>query len=278
MPEDRRMTISSSSPLSPDEVARRTFATSRRGYAPDEVRAYLDTLAQSLRGTAEREHDLRRALEDAEHRAANPVLDEETLAASLGQETSRVLKSAHEAAHEMVGKATAEAERLLAEAHAEIAATESRVSEQLADRVAQTDAATAEARRRAEDESAAALDRARSEAEALVDEARVHCRDMVEEAQALRARLVRQVPRGRREPPRSISGRPSRTNFRSRYLRRLQIRRLMLWCWLACSFIPRRAARRSCPLAVHAKRFGWNRLPTCCIWCRQPPRRLRRRR
>jgi DivIVA domain-containing protein len=39
MPEDRRMTISSSSPLSPDEVARRTFATARRGYAPDEVRA-----------------------------------------------------------------------------------------------------------------------------------------------------------------------------------------------------------------------------------------------
>ena len=198
MPEDRRMTISSSSPLSPDEVARRTFATARRGYAPDEVRAYLDTLAQSLRGTAEREHDLRRALEDAEHRAANPVLDEETLAASLGQETSRVLKSAHEAAHEMVGKATAEAERLLAEAHAEIAATESRVSEQLADRVAQTDAATAEARRRAEDESAAALDRARSEAEALVDEARVHCRDMVEEAQALRARVLADLSRRRK--------------------------------------------------------------------------------
>ena len=198
MPEDRRMTISSSSPLSADEVARRTFATTRRGYAPDEVRAYLDTLAQSLRGTAEREHDLRRALEDAEHRAANPVLDEETLAASLGQETSRVLKSAHEAAHEMVGKATAEAERLLAEAHAEIAATEARVSEQLADRVAQTDAATAEARRRAEDGSAAALDRARSEAEALVDEARVHCRDMVEEAQALRARVLADLSRRRK--------------------------------------------------------------------------------
>jgi len=198
MPEDRRMTISSSSTLSPDEVARHTFATTRRGYAPDEVRSYLDTLAQGLRGVADREHELRRALEDAEHRAANPVLDEETLAAAVGQETSRVLRSAHEAANEMVGKATAEAERLLREAHEEIAATEARVSEQLADRVAQTDAATTEARRRAEGESAAALERARGESEALVDEARVHCRDMVEEAQALRARVLADLSRRRK--------------------------------------------------------------------------------
>src|ERR1700691_937377 len=100
MPEDRRMTISSSSQLAPGEVARRTFGTVRRGFAPDEVRAYLDTIAQGLRD--QDEHELRGALEDAEHRAANPVLDEETLDAALGQETSRVLRSAHEAANEMV--------------------------------------------------------------------------------------------------------------------------------------------------------------------------------
>jgi DivIVA domain-containing protein len=198
MPEDRRMAISSSSPLSPDEVARRTFATVRRGFAPDEVRAYLDAIAQGLRTQAERDHELRRALEDAEHRAANPVLDEETLDAALGQETSRVLRSAHEASHEMVAKATAEAERLLAEAREEIAATEAKVSSQLSDRVAQTEATTAELRRRAEEESASALEIARTEAEGLIAQARVECRDMVEEAQGLRARVLADLSKRRK--------------------------------------------------------------------------------
>ena len=57
------------------------------------------------RSTAEQE--LRRALAEAEHRAANPVLDEATLTAALGQETARVLRSAHEAAAELVGRAEA---------------------------------------------------------------------------------------------------------------------------------------------------------------------------
>ena len=47
---------------------------------------------------AEREEALRLLAAEAEHRAANPVLDEATLTASLGQETARVLRSAHDAA------------------------------------------------------------------------------------------------------------------------------------------------------------------------------------
>ena len=72
----------------------------------------------------------------AEHRAANPVLDEATLTAAVGTETARVLHSAHEVAGEMVANAEAEATRLLTECRDEIerlrAQTESRLSEQSA--------------------------------------------------------------------------------------------------------------------------------------------------
>ncbi len=104
------MSISSSSHLAPDDVARHTFGSVRRGFDPDEVRAYLESLAASLRGVAERERQLLEELADAEHRAAHPVLDEATLTAALGTETARVLHSAHEVAAEMVAKAEAEAE------------------------------------------------------------------------------------------------------------------------------------------------------------------------
>src|ERR1700731_3897275 len=105
MPEDHWMTISSSSHLVPDEVARHTFATSRRGFDPDEVRGYLESPAKALRGLAGRGRGFRGDLEAAERGAANPVINEETLTAALGQETARVLHSAHEASNEMLNKA-----------------------------------------------------------------------------------------------------------------------------------------------------------------------------
>ncbi len=55
MPEERLLSISSSSHLTPDDVARHSFGTVRRGFDPNEVRAYLESLAVSLRGVAERE-------------------------------------------------------------------------------------------------------------------------------------------------------------------------------------------------------------------------------
>ena len=137
MPEDHRLSISSSSSLSPDEVARHTFGTLRRGFDPTEVRAYLDHVANALRVAAEREIELRHEVADAEHRAANPVLDEATLTSALGQETARVLQSAHEAAHDMVAKAEAEAANVLAEAQDEIARSGARAEQSLAERTAQ---------------------------------------------------------------------------------------------------------------------------------------------
>ena len=198
MSEDRRVTISSSSPLSPDEVARRTFATARRGYAAEEVRGYLETVAQTLRAASEREQELRQALDDAEERAAHPVIDEETLTEALGRETARVLHSAHEAAAEMVAKAKEESERLLSASAEEIAATEAKVGTQLAERTARAESAATELRRRAQEESAAAVEAARIEVESMLAQARVDCREMVEEAQALRSRVLADLSKRRK--------------------------------------------------------------------------------
>src|SRR5574340_434782 len=112
MPEDRRLTIASTSRLGPDDVARHTFATTRRGFDPAEVRSYLEAVAREIHAAAARERELLDQLKSAEHRAANPVLDEATLTAALGQETARVLRSAHDAAADLLARAEADGARL----------------------------------------------------------------------------------------------------------------------------------------------------------------------
>src|SRR5450759_4459667 len=148
MPEERRMTITSSPHLAPDDVARHTFASVRRGFDPNEVRGYLESIAHGLKGIAEREHQLLAELADAEDRAAHPVLDEPTLTAALGQETARVLHSAHEVAAEMVAKAEDEANRLLTEAREEIEQNRVTTEARLEERTAESEAAANELRER----------------------------------------------------------------------------------------------------------------------------------
>jgi len=95
MPEDRRLTISTSSRLHPDEVARHTFGTARRGFDPAEVRVFLEQIAHEMQAAADREEQWRAAVDEAEHRAAErglglgqafPIgVDEHRWAAEPGQ-------------------------------------------------------------------------------------------------------------------------------------------------------------------------------------------------
>ncbi len=192
------MSISSSSHLTPDDVARHSFGTARRGFDSNEVRAYLESLAVSLRGVAERERQLLDELADAEHRAAHPVLDEATLTAALGTETARVLHSAHEVAAEMVAKAEAEADRLLTEAREEIQQSRTRTEARLAEQSAAIEATANELRVRTEQYAATTQDQAQREADALLEQAREQCRAMVDEAQGLRARVLADLSKRRK--------------------------------------------------------------------------------
>jgi len=197
MPEDR-LTISSSTRLHPDEVARHTFGTTRRGFDPAEVRTYLEAVAREMVAAADREHELRRAVAEAEHRAAHPVLDEATLTASLGQETARVLRSAHDASADLVAKAEAEAARMRSEAQEEADKLRARTEQSAGERTAEADAAANEMRRRSEEEASGRVESAKLEAEAMIAKSREECRAMVQEAQELRARVLADFTRRRR--------------------------------------------------------------------------------
>ena len=192
------MSISSSSHLAPDDVARHSFGSVRRGFDPNEVRAYLESIAAGLRGVAEREHQLLQELADAEHRAAHPVLDEPTLTAALGTETARVLHSAHEVATEMVAKSEAEANRLLTEAREEIQQHRVQTEARLAEQAAESEAAIEQLRDRTNHQVAAGLETARREADELLAESREQCRAMVDEAQGLRSRVLADLSKRRK--------------------------------------------------------------------------------
>lgn len=198
MPEERRVSISPSSHLAPDEVARHSFGSVRRGYDTSEVRAYLESIAVGLRGLAEREAQLLQELADAEYRAAHPVLDEPTLSAAVGSETARVLHSAHEASAEMVANAEAESARMLNEAHHEIEQTRTQTEGRLAQLTAESEAAASELRERATQQANAHLEAARAEADEVLARAREECRAMLEEAQVLRTRVLADLSKRRK--------------------------------------------------------------------------------
>ena len=198
MTDERRLTIASSSRLSAEDVARHTFATARRGFEPAEVRAFLELVARELHAAAARERELVDALSAADHRAANPVLDEATLTTALGQETAKVLRTAHDAAGELVARAEADGARLRSQAQEESEQLRARAEEHSAERASKADSAAAEVHRRAQEESSARVDAAKLEAEAMVSQARAECRAMVQEAQELRARVLSDLTRRRR--------------------------------------------------------------------------------
>ncbi len=199
MPDERRVSISSASARQhPDEVVRRSFAIRRRGFDPAEVRAYLESLARELEAAAQREQELLTALADSEHRAANPVLDEATLTTALGQETAKVLRSAHDAAAEVVARAEADGARTRTQAQDDSEQLRVRAEQAAAERTAQAEAAAAEMCRRAQEEATTSVESAKGEAESLLSQVRAECRTMVQEAQELRARVLSDLTRRRR--------------------------------------------------------------------------------
>jgi DivIVA domain-containing protein len=181
-----------------DEVARRTFATVRRGFDPREVHDFLQRVSRELERHEEREAELRRRLADAEHRAAHPKLDETVLTSALGEETARVLKSAYDAAHEVKANAEGESARILAEAADQAGRLRVEAESLLARRTAEAEESAAATRREAEDDAERARSAARADAEGILEGARRQGRAMVEEAYQLRSRVLGDLSRRRR--------------------------------------------------------------------------------
>lgn len=168
--------LSRPDPSSPASVAEAGFSTSRRGFSQDEVRAFLTSVAAELGRLQERERQLEAQLRDAEVEAAvvpAAELDEETVAALLGEETLRVLQTARESASQIKIRAEESAAKILNDANDEVN------------------------RLRQESEVEAARKRhdATSDAEAEVALAKQQGREMVTEARAYRERVLADLER-----------------------------------------------------------------------------------
>src|SRR6202161_2293557 len=147
MPEGRAPI--SSARIATGDIARHSFAIVRRGFASDEVRAYLQSVARSLEALEEREQELRTALSEAEEQAAHPVVDEATLTASLGHHSAQILRHAHEEAARIVAQAQEGAATRLRDTQSQVDELQARTEASSAERVVEVELLVANAQEEA---------------------------------------------------------------------------------------------------------------------------------
>src|SRR5881227_1979631 len=193
MPDDR-IVISSEPGVTGDEIARRSFPVVFRGYDQDQVRRFLHKVGEELQAARERENELRQALDQARTNLAHPELDEATLTAALGEETTRILRSAREAAADMRTKAEERVARMVQEADEHGARLRLEAENVLARRVEEADEVASNIRAAAESDARQVHDRVQAELEA----AKARGREMIGEAQAVRERVIGDLARRRR--------------------------------------------------------------------------------
>ncbi len=184
--------------ISSSEVARRTFGMVRRGFDPEEVRAYLEVVGRELSAYDEREERLREALHAADERAKHPVVNEDMLTAALGQQSAQVLRHAHEESSRIVQQAEEAAAGLLHDAQQQANDLQVRAEAAAAERIAQAELAVAGVRSQAEGEVHREHEQARSEHEAVLTAARDQGRAMIEKAQEARRRVLTDLAQRRR--------------------------------------------------------------------------------
>ena len=196
MPDDRP-TISSSRVAAAD-VARHSFDVVRRGFDPQEVRAFLELVARELSAWEQHEDDLRQQVADADERSRHPVIDEATLTAALGQQSAAVLRNAHDEAARITLAADEAAAALTREAQQHATDALVRAESAAAERIAEAEIAATTVQQQARQEVATMLDAARAEGEALVERARLQGRGMIDQAQDARRRVLADMAQRRR--------------------------------------------------------------------------------
>jgi DivIVA domain-containing protein len=99
--------------ISADQIRRREFVTIRRGYDPDQVRAYLDQLADQIELMRVLLRESQQEAESAIRMSARPHQDPYD---KLAQRVSSVIREADVAAETIRGEAASDADRLTREA------------------------------------------------------------------------------------------------------------------------------------------------------------------
>lgn len=196
MPEDLKSISSSRSTNT--EIARHAFTIVRRGFDTHEVRSFLEQLARELSAAEQREEELRRQLAEAEARASNPVIDETTLSAALGQQTAQVLRNAHDEAARIAMQAEATAAELVREAQRQAVDVRVQAESAAAERIAEAEIVRRSLRQEADEEVALILEGSQAEAESVVARGIEEGQAMVEQAQETRRRVLADMAQRRR--------------------------------------------------------------------------------
>lgn len=102
--------------ISPEQIRRREFVTIRRGYDPEQVRAYLDQLAHQMELMRSMQREAQAEAEAALRATAQPRVDPYE---QLGARVATVIKEADHAAETIRSDAQQDAERLTREARIE---------------------------------------------------------------------------------------------------------------------------------------------------------------
>ncbi len=187
---DERRIGSSTRPTSP-EVARLTFTTVRKGgYDPQEVRLHLESVAREMAHLEARIREMQAQLAEALQRAANPVLDEATLASALGTQSAAILRSAHEEAGRVTAEAQERSAGLFTESQQRAAAQLIEAQERAAAIIAESENSANQVEHDARLAAERLIDSAKVNGEALVERGREQGRAIVEQANEARKTVL----------------------------------------------------------------------------------------
>jgi DivIVA domain-containing protein len=198
MASDPSRLSASDSSLSADLIAQRGFSSARRGFDPEEVKAFLGKVAKEFRAMRQLQSSLEELLREAEYRASHPTWDENTLLSAVGEETASILRSAHAAAADIKGKAEDNASRILKEAQEQSTAMRGDAEAILKQRTEEAEAAATRVREQAQADAERMRDTARHQAEAIRAQVEAERKAIVEAAQTTRERILADLTRRRK--------------------------------------------------------------------------------
>lgn len=187
--DERR--ILSTTRQSSTEITRTNFSTVRKGgLDPHEVRVHLESVAREMGHLETRIRELQEQLSEAQRRAANPVLDEATLANALGTQSAAILRSAHEEAGRVTAEAQERSAQLFSESQQRAAAHLIEAQERATAMVSEAENVATQVEHDARLGAERLIESAKVNGEALVDRAREQGRAIVEQANDARRSVL----------------------------------------------------------------------------------------
>jgi cell division septum initiation protein DivIVA len=177
--------------MSAADVARTTFTPVRRGGVDgEEVRRHLENVAREMGRLETRLEELTERLSAAERRAANPVIDEKSLSAALGEQSAAILHAAHEEAAAVTAEVQKRAEVLFAESQARSAQHLIDARERATALVSDAEAEVERLENDAREAAQRLIDSANKNADALIENAREKGRAIVEQSHEARRSVL----------------------------------------------------------------------------------------